>query len=35
VTLYKSVGIAVQDVAAAYLVYQKALSNKIGTTVEV
>ncbi len=35
VTLYKSVGIAVQDVATANLVYQKALQSKIGTNVEI
>lgn len=35
VTLYKSVGIAIQDVATAHLVYQKALERKIGTTVEI
>ena len=35
VTLYKSVGIAIQDVAAAQLVYRKALELKVGTNVEV
>lgn len=35
VTLYKSVGIAIQDVATAHLVYQKALERKIGTRVEI
>ncbi|HWO41736.1 MAG TPA: ornithine cyclodeaminase family protein [Candidatus Eisenbacteria bacterium] len=35
ITLYKSVGIAVQDVAAAHLVYQKALEQKVGTHVEI
>lgn len=35
ITLYKSVGIAIQDVAAARLVYQKALREKIGTKVEI
>jgi ornithine cyclodeaminase/alanine dehydrogenase-like protein (mu-crystallin family) len=35
ITLYKSVGIAVQDVAAANLVYHKALERKVGTHVEV
>jgi len=35
VTLYKSVGIAIQDVAAAQLVYHKALERKVGTNVEV
>jgi alanine dehydrogenase len=35
ITLYKSVGIAIQDVAAAHLVYQKAVQRKIGTEVEI
>lgn len=35
ITLYKSVGIAVQDVAAAHLVYHKALKQRVGTTVEI
>lgn len=35
ITLYKSVGIAIQDVAAANLVYQKALERGVGTTVEI
>ena len=35
VTLYKSVGIAIQDVATAQLVYQKALQRGVGTNVEV
>ena len=35
VTLYKSVGIAIQDVATAQLVYRKALEQKVGTNVEV
>jgi ornithine cyclodeaminase len=35
ITLYKSVGIAVQDVAAANLVYHKALERKVGTHVEI
>ena len=35
VTLYKSVGIAIQDVATANLVYQKALNQNVGTNVEV
>jgi alanine dehydrogenase len=34
-TLYKSVGIAIQDVAAANLVYRKALEKGIGTNVEI
>jgi alanine dehydrogenase len=33
VTLYKSVGIAIQDVATADLVYHKALEQKLGTNV--
>ena len=35
VTLYKSVGIAIQDVAAAHLVYRQALEKGVGTTVEI
>jgi ornithine cyclodeaminase/alanine dehydrogenase len=35
ITLYKSVGIAIQDVAAAHLVYRKALDRRIGTNVEI
>jgi alanine dehydrogenase len=35
VTLYKSVGIAIQDVATAQLIYHKALELKVGTNVEV
>jgi len=35
ITLYKSVGIAIQDVATANLVYQKALRQEIGTHVEI
>jgi alanine dehydrogenase len=35
VTLYKSVGIAIQDVATAQLVYHKALELNVGTNVEV
>jgi len=34
ITIYKSVGIAIQDVAAANLVYRKALDKGVGTTVE-
>ncbi len=34
VTLFKSVGIAVEDVAAANLIYRKALAKGVGTTVE-
>ena len=35
ITLYKSVGIAIQDVAAAQLVYRKALERQVGTNVEI
>jgi len=35
ITLYKSVGIAIQDVATAQLVYRKALERNIGTNVEI
>ena len=35
VTLYKSVGIAIQDVATANLVYRKALQQEMGTNVEI
>lgn len=35
ITLYKSVGIAIQDVAAARLVYQRALEEKAGVRVEI
>lgn len=35
VTLYKSVGIAIQDVATAQLVYRKALERNVGTVVEI
>jgi ornithine cyclodeaminase/alanine dehydrogenase-like protein (mu-crystallin family) len=35
ITLYKSVGIAIQDVAAAHLVYRKALEKSVGTKVEI
>jgi len=34
-TLYKAVGIAIQDVATAALVYQKALRQNVGTHVEI
>jgi ornithine cyclodeaminase/alanine dehydrogenase-like protein (mu-crystallin family) len=34
-TLYKSVGIAIQDVATAQLVYRKAKELKVGTNVAV
>ena len=35
ITLYKSVGIAIQDVATANLVYRKALEKGVGTNVEI
>ena len=35
ITLYKSVGIAIQDVATAHLVYHKALEQHVGTNVEI
>jgi alanine dehydrogenase len=35
ITLYKSVGIAIQDVATAHLVYHKALAQNVGTHVEI
>jgi alanine dehydrogenase len=35
ITLYKSVGIAIQDVATAQLVYRKAREQNIGTNVEI
>jgi ornithine cyclodeaminase/alanine dehydrogenase-like protein (mu-crystallin family) len=35
VTLYKSVGVAIQDVATAQLVYDKALKKQVGTHVEI
>ena len=35
ITLYKSIGIAIQDVAAAHLTYEKALRQGVGTTVEI
>jgi alanine dehydrogenase len=35
ITLYKSVGIAVQDVATAQLVYRRALEQNIGANVEI
>ena len=34
-TLYKAVGIAIQDVATASLVYQKALRQNVGTHIEI
>ncbi len=33
-TIYKAVGIAIQDVATAHLIYHKALRQKVGTHVE-
>jgi ornithine cyclodeaminase/alanine dehydrogenase-like protein (mu-crystallin family) len=35
ITLYKSVGIAIQDVAAAHLIYNKALQQGVGSAVEI
>ena len=35
ITLYKSVGIAIQDVATAHLIYHKALEKRVGTEVEI
>lgn len=35
ITLYKSVGIAIQDVATAQLVYHKALKRNVGTNVDI
>jgi alanine dehydrogenase len=35
ITLYKAVGIAIQDVATAHLVYRKALERNVGTDIEV
>ncbi len=35
ITVYKSVGIAIQDVAAAQLVYQKAVEQKVGLEVDI
>lgn len=35
ITLYKSVGIAIQDVASAQLVYRKALERNVGSHVEI
>ena len=34
ITLFKSVGLSVQDIATAHFVYQKALSQGVGTTFE-
>ena len=35
ITVYKAVGIAIQDVATAQLAYEKALERKVGATVEI
>ncbi|HVO95412.1 MAG TPA: ornithine cyclodeaminase family protein [Terriglobales bacterium] len=35
ITLYKAVGIAIQDVATAHLVYRRALEQNVGTNIEV
>jgi alanine dehydrogenase len=35
ITLYKAVGIAIQDVATAHLVYRRALERNVGTNIEV
>lgn len=35
ITLYKSVGIAIQDVATAHLVYGKALERGVGINAEI
>ncbi len=35
ITLYKAVGIAIQDVATAHLIYRKALERNVGTNIEV
>jgi ornithine cyclodeaminase len=35
ITLYKAVGIAIQDVATAHLVYRKALERNVGTNIEI
>lgn len=35
ITLYKAVGIAIQDVATAHLVYRKALERNVGTRIEI
>lgn len=35
ITLFKSVGIAVQDVVTAYRIYEKALKNKVGKEIEI
>jgi len=35
ITLYKSAGIAIQDVVAAQLVYRKAIEKRVGAEVEI
>jgi ornithine cyclodeaminase/alanine dehydrogenase len=35
ITIYKSVGIAIQDVATANLVYRKAVEHRVGTNIEI
>ncbi|MFV3011392.1 ornithine cyclodeaminase family protein [Clostridium botulinum] len=35
ITLFKSVGIAVQDVVTAYKIYEKAIENKVGKEIEI
>ena len=35
ITLFKAVGIAVQDVVTAYRIYEKALKNKVGKEIEI
>ena len=35
VTVYKSVGIAIQDVATAQLLYRKAIEQNVGSNVEI
>ena len=34
ITLFKSLGLAAEDVASAHYIYQKLLKNKVGTWVE-
>jgi ornithine cyclodeaminase/alanine dehydrogenase-like protein (mu-crystallin family) len=33
ITLYKSMGVAAQDLAAAHVIYERAVQNSIGTRV--
>lgn len=35
ITLFKSLGLAVEDIAAAHHVYQKAISQRVGTSLEI